>query len=131
VDKRKFAFWKNVDDSDTTHCWEWRAGKTQSGYGHCKAGRGYAHRRAYELFYNGIDNSLDVLHKCNNPSCCNPYHLYQGTQKDNVADREKRFKEKGDIYPNRKKSLENMTTEKLVITPALLIQPVDLGSLTQ
>jgi hypothetical protein len=51
-----------------------------------------AHRYAY-LIYNGItviENNLLVLHKCDNPRCCNPNHLYLGTQKENARDREER-----------------------------------------
>lgn len=44
------------------------------------------HRVAYELTHGSIDPSLDVLHRCDNPPCCNPAHLWQGTAADNIAD---------------------------------------------
>lgn len=50
------------------------------------------HRVSYHLFNKSILGSPDrqVLHKCDNPSCINPHHLYEGTNSDNVKDRVKR-----------------------------------------
>lgn len=73
-------------DLDTA-CWEW-TGCLLRGYGQFHYnGRTYmAHRVAYELLVSPMPHGLNVLHRCDNPSCVNPKHLYLGTQQDNVND---------------------------------------------
>jgi hypothetical protein len=66
-------------------CWEWQGPFTHR-YGQIsdQNRRHRAHRLAYELWVGPIPQGLSVLHKCNNPPCCNPAHLFVGTQKENV-----------------------------------------------
>lgn len=45
-----------------------------------------AHRVAYQRAFGGIPDGTKVLHRCDNPLCCNPQHLFLGTQRDNVRD---------------------------------------------
>jgi hypothetical protein len=73
-------------------CWEWVAGKNEHGYGLLWYGNkmSKAHRLSYEVFVKKIDKNLFILHKCDNPGCIRPEHLYEGTQKDNVNDMVKR-----------------------------------------
>jgi HNH endonuclease len=75
-------------------CWEWKAYKNQDGYGRIRRNRRLenAHRVSYEL-YIGPPGDLHVLHKCDNPSCVNPDHLFLGTDQDNMTD--KRYKGRG------------------------------------
>jgi hypothetical protein len=78
---------KYIVDSETG-CWQWIASKNEQGYGKFSITRCkwvHAHRFAYE-YYVGQINDLYVLHKCDNPACCNPNHLFLGTQKDNMID---------------------------------------------
>ena len=73
---------------DETGCWNYIFRTNNSGYGDiCIDGKQVrAHRLSYEHFVGIIPNGLLICHKCDNPSCVNPDHLYAGTQKDNIRD---------------------------------------------
>lgn len=70
-------------------CWEWKGARHPFGHGQ-KRFRGkvqYTHRIAWEWVNGPIPEGMCVLHKCDNPPCCNPNHLFLGTNQDNVRDR--------------------------------------------
>lgn len=92
-EKQKQLFWPKVDM--TGDCWIWTAGKLPSGYGRYL--NHFAHRVAYEITHGPIPDGLHVCHKCDNPSCCNPAHLFAGTAKDNMQDRERKGRGKGSV----------------------------------
>jgi len=81
-------FWEKVDKSGD--CWMWIASKLPAGYGVFVVKKGdsprHAHRLAYELSVGPIPDGMQVLHRCDNPSCVRPGHLFVGTQKDNMQD---------------------------------------------
>lgn len=80
-------FWKKVIKSDG--CWKWTAAKNESGYGMFGIGKkklDRAHRISWKLLRGDIPKGLFVLHKCDNPECSNPEHLFLGTNLDNVRD---------------------------------------------
>jgi hypothetical protein len=87
-------FWSLVEVRTPEECWPWRgvrSSKKGSEYGILiyRGNRFYAHRLA--LTYSRHKSvKLWALHKCDNPPCCNPDHLYEGTPLDNVRDREDR-----------------------------------------
>ena len=80
-------FWEKVDKSG--ECWLWTGAKTAEGYGAFSVNkkRVYAHRFSYTQHHGEIPAGSMVLHKCNNPGCVNPSHLYAGSAKDNAVDR--------------------------------------------
>jgi len=93
---------REIDPS--TGCWNWTGVISPNGYGRikwCQKNHG-VHRAAYlTLLGKPIPQGFSVLHKCDNKRCLNPSHLYIGTQKDNVADREERTRSyKGSGNPN-------------------------------
>jgi len=51
-----------------------------------KAGIKGTHRVSWELHYGPIPKGMSVLHKCDNPPCVRPDHLFLGTQQDNLQD---------------------------------------------
>jgi hypothetical protein len=71
-----------------TGCLEWTGTITELGYG--RYGRQLAHRLAYMTWVGDVPEGQYVLHKCDNPPCIEPSHLYVGTQADNVRDMDAR-----------------------------------------
>ena len=69
-------------------CWEWNRYKDVNGYGQINwwGELWVSHRWAYFITHGDFPRKLFVLHKCDNPGCCNPDHLFLGTQRDNIQD---------------------------------------------
>jgi hypothetical protein len=96
IDQYKEIFWSRVDRSGGVNaCWPWQGFFTQGGYGKVyRYGSGranpkhtLAHRMAYEYAMDAQPPlGKLVLHHCDNPACCNPRHLWIGTQSDNLND---------------------------------------------
>lgn len=89
-------FWKSfqaaVDCSGGPNaCWPWR-GLRSHGYGikYFQKKREMAHRLAWVLKYGDLPADMCVCHKCDNPPCCNPRHLFLGSKSDNMADKVKK-----------------------------------------
>ena len=109
-----------------TGCIEWTGYKNKKGYGVIKIKNKVhlAHRVAWELANGPIPDALLVLHKCDNPSCINPAHLFTGSNADNMADMVKKGRQnfpKGSRHPNailsesvvREIKLDNRTQEEI------------------
>lgn len=99
------VLWSKVDKRGDDECWPWIGYKNNDGYGRVQINdwQYYAHRVIYNLVYPGIidirapkltDEKGFLLHTCDNPSCCNPKHLWVGTHRDNMEDKVKKNRQK-------------------------------------
>ncbi len=84
---REQRFWSKVQRSDG--CWEWQGSLAVGGYGQIMSSRRrcFTHRASWEINVGTIPPGLHVLHRCDNPSCVRPDHLFLGSHADNMADK--------------------------------------------
>lgn len=88
----KYRFLAYVFNKDPNECWPWLGATSDYGYGYFRLnGKTLpAHRIAYFLKYGVDPSDLFICHHCDNPPCCNPGHLFLGTQHDNLRDASKK-----------------------------------------
>lgn len=108
-------FWSKVQSGSAEECWPWTGRLMRNGYGVIdRAGAlttngrrrpVLAHRTALELSGVAVPGDLCVCHRCDNPRCCNPAHLFLGTAKDNIDDMN--HKGRGSAPPVRVGSANN------------------------
>lgn len=92
-------FWRKVQKTDG--CWIWTAAKNPHGYGMFMTidGAKLAHRFSWEMA-SGVDPGEQcILHRCDNPSCVRPDHLFIGTQLDNMRDMNTKGRHGGGAKP--------------------------------
>ena len=102
-------FWSKVNVGQCWECWDWMASTDHGGYGRFGLdGRtSAAHRIAWQLVEGDLPDGMRVCHHCDNPGCCNPEHLFVGTDLDNARDRDKKGRGNpgwiaGEGHPNAK-----------------------------
>lgn len=88
-DKTIARFWSKVARRGPDDCWDWTASRVTDGYGEFRLNKPRrkcrTHVFSYEI-HKGTTNGLYVCHSCDRPPCCNPAHLWLGTNRDNIND---------------------------------------------
>lgn len=119
-------FWKKVHKTDG--CWLWTASRFTNGYGQFTVSspkKSPAHRYSWVLENGPIPEGLYVLHRCDNPICVKPAHLFLGTQQDNMDDMVKKGRQStlsspGAMNPHSKLSWEQVQSIRREYIPKII-----------
>lgn len=117
-------FWPRVEKTES--CWLWTASRNAMGYGQFRVGSktdrssrcALAHRVAWELVNGAVPAGLCVLHRCDNPRCVNPAHLFLGTRTDNSRDKVAKGRQRSGRLPGERNPAAKLTAESVAAVRA-------------
>lgn len=134
-------FWSYVDRASPTECWIWKRSRTKAGYGQFYPKKGppiLAHRFALALeMGDRWQQKFHALHRCDNPPCVNPAHLFAGTALDNARDMSSKgrqvFQRRPELAPrgerNGRAKLTDIQVEQVRALVAAGVSQGDTGRL--
>ena len=113
-----------VKVDEVSGCWNWSLTKDKDGYGKIKiSGKHWrVHRAVYFTLNPDADKRLHVLHRCDNTCCCNPEHIYLGTNCDNVRDKVARGRQSrpiGELHPGAKLTEDRVRDVRAILNQGL------------
>ena len=122
TEKVKQRFFAKVEK--TEGCWNWTAARTIFGYGKFSVNHReiMAHRASWEMHFGEIEKGIFVCHKCDNPSCIRPDHLFLGTPTENNHDMVKKGRDvrlRGEQHPHAKLTEEIVREIKIKLKNGL------------
>jgi hypothetical protein len=106
-------FWDKVEKREPDQCWKWKGAVASHGYGSMAISL-MAHRVAWGIAHGSVPTkNIHVLHKCDDPLCVNPSHLFLGSHQDNMLDKEAKGRGNHPFGSNhgRAKLTENLVKE--------------------
>lgn len=123
-------FWSKVDVSFRMKCWAWRGGKDEHGYGNVMiAGKVIKAPRVAFFLRNGTW-PRNACHSCDNPSCCNPDHIFDGTRSDNMKDMVSKGRHR--IAIGEKHGGAVLTDKKVIaMRKEYVLEPISMESLAK
>lgn len=112
-DPKKRFFSNIIREKEWKKCWVWLGLKSRQGYGRMTINKKQklAHRYSWEIYRGQIPDGMFICHKCDNPSCVNPRHLFVGDRFDNAKDMVKKGRnrdDKGSKHPSAKLTEEQV-----------------------
>lgn len=121
-------FWLHVGIADDDACWPWLGCVSPRGYGRFsfRDDDYFAHRIAYVLATGDDPGALIVCHSCDSPPCCNPRHLFAGTQFENMRD----AAVKGRLHPPSRRGVDNPSA-RLAVSDVVSIRALIARGRTQ
>lgn len=102
-------FWPKVEKPSGDGCWVWTGCRVKKGYGIVRLDRSErmasVHRVSWALHNGPIPDGLLVLHRCDNPPCVNPDHLFLGTHTDNMKDMVRKGRQSKKLTPDQARTV--------------------------